>query len=220
MAVALTQASSAFAVPEVDFRKLMVIAGALKLRDRYTDSHGRRVAVYAKRLAGRLGLPEAEASKIAMGGLLHDVGKIGMSDRIFSNQNAELSYDMLREVQRHPIIGVMILKDMDFLAPLLDLILFHHERIDGSGYPFGLKGDEIPLSARIVSIADCFDAITTDRPYQRRKSCKAAIALLTEGAGISFSSDLVPLFVDEIRTNGMVRHTRFEALSNSVSHTS
>jgi HD-GYP domain-containing protein (c-di-GMP phosphodiesterase class II) len=204
LAVALTQASSAFAVPEVDFRKLMVIAGALKLRDRYTDSHGRRVAVYAKRLAGRLGLPEAEASKIAMGGLLHDVGKIGMSDRIFSNQNAELSYDMLREVQRHPIIGVMILKDMDFLAPLLDLILFHHERIDGSGYPFGLRGNEVPLGAQIISIADCFDAITTDRPYQKHKGCQEAFKILREAAEKAFAARLIEAFIAEIGQNGML----------------
>ena len=121
---------------------------------------------------------------------------------------------MMEEVHNHPLIGAALLRKVTCRQAISDAVLFHHERIDGSGYPFGLKGDEIPLSARIVSIADCFDAITTDRPYQRRKSCKAAMALLTECAGTSFSADLVPLFIEEIRINGMVRHTRLESLSN------
>jgi HD-GYP domain-containing protein (c-di-GMP phosphodiesterase class II) len=204
LAVALTQPSCSLAVPAVDLRRLMAIAGALKIRDRYTDSHGRRVAVYAKRLACRIGLPETEAGKIAMGGMLHDVGKIGMSDRIFSNQNAELSHDMLQEVRRHPIIGVMLLKDIDFLAPLLNLILFHHERIDGMGYPFGLKGDEVPLGAQIISVADCFDAITTDRPYQKHKGCQQAFKILSEAAEKAFAARLVDAFIAEIRENGML----------------
>jgi HD-GYP domain-containing protein (c-di-GMP phosphodiesterase class II) len=191
-------------VPEVDLRKVMIIAGALKIRDRYTDSHGRRVAVYARRLALRIGLPESECAKIAMGGLLHDVGKIAMSDRVFSNQNAELSDDMRQEVRRHPIIGVMILKDIDFLAPLLDLILFHHERIDGKGYPFGLKGNEIPLGAQIISIADCFDAITTDRPYQKHKGRQEAFKILRQAAEKAFTARLVEAFIAEIRENGML----------------
>ena len=83
-------------------------------------------------------------------------------------------------------------------------MLFHHERIDGSGYPFGIKGDAIPLSAKIVSIADCFDAITTDRPYQSRKSRNQAFEVLHESAGTYFSSDLVPLFIQDIQCNGMV----------------
>ncbi|MEJ2661397.1 MAG: HD domain-containing protein [Desulfobacteraceae bacterium] len=196
---------------------LLLMASALGLKDSYTYAHAQRVAEYAKRLAVRAGLSMQDVLQISMGGMLHDVGKLALSDRIFSNQSAELTDDMMQEVHNHPLIGAALVGKITCGRAISDAVLFHHERIDGSGYPFGLKGDEIPLSAKIVSIADCFDAMTTDRPYQRRKSCKAAIMLLNEGAGASFAPDLVPLFIDEIRINGMVRHTRFEALSNPVS---
>lgn len=195
---------------------LLLMASALGLKDSYTHAHAHRVAEYAKRLAVRAGLTMEEVLQVSMGGMMHDVGKLALSDQIFSNRSAMLSDDMMQEVHNHPLIGAALVRKITCRRAISDAVLFHHERYDGSGYPFGLKGDEIPLSAQIVSIADCFDAITTDRPYQRRKSCKAAIALLTAGAGISFAPDLVPLFVDEIRVNGMVRHTRFEALSNPV----
>jgi HD-GYP domain-containing protein (c-di-GMP phosphodiesterase class II) len=191
---------------------LLLMASALGLKDSYTHAHAHRVAEYAKRLAVRAGLSMEDVLHISMGGMLHDVGKLALSDQIFSNRSAVLTDDMMQEVHNHPLIGAALVGKITCRRAISDAVLFHHERIDGSGYPFGLKGDEIPLSARIVSIADCFDAITTDRPYQRRKSCKAAVALLTEGAGTSFAADLVPLFIDEIRVNGMVRHTRFEAL--------
>jgi HD-GYP domain-containing protein (c-di-GMP phosphodiesterase class II) len=192
---------------------LLLMASALGLKDSYTHAHAHRVAEYGKRLAVRAGLSMGEVLQISMGGMLHDIGKLALSDQIFSHKNAVLTDDMMEEVHNHPLIGAALLRKVTCRRAISDAVLFHHERIDGSGYPFGLKGDEIPLSARIVSIADCFDAITTDRPYQRRKSCKAAMALLTECTGTSFSADLVPLFIEEIRINGMVRHTRLESLS-------
>jgi HD-GYP domain-containing protein (c-di-GMP phosphodiesterase class II) len=195
---------------------LLLMASALGLKDSYTHAHAHRVAEYAKRLAVRAGLSMEEVLDVSMGGMLHDVGKLALSDQIFTNRSAVLTDDMMQEVHNHPLIGAALLGKITCRRSISDAVLFHHERIDGSGYPFGLKDGEIPLSARIVSIADCFDAITTDRPYQRRKSCKAAIALLTAGAGIAFDPDLVPFFVEEIRINGMVRNTRFEALSNPV----
>jgi putative nucleotidyltransferase with HDIG domain len=195
---------------------LLLMASALGLKDSYTHAHAHRVAEYAKRLAVRAGLSMEEVLQVSMGGMLHDVGKLALSDRIFSNKNAVLTDDMMQEVHDHPLIGAALVRKISCQRAISDAVLFHHERINGSGYPFGLKGDEIPLSARIVSIADCFDAITTDRPYQRRKSSKAAIALLAEGAGISFAVDLVSLFIDEIRINGVVPRTRFETLSNHI----
>ena len=179
------------------------MAMALGLKDRYTQAHSQRVAVYAGRLAKRVGLPAREIHSITMGGLLHDVGKLALSDRIFSNQKAALSKEMQSEVYSHPLIGAELLKSIPDAGDILDIVLFHHERIDGSGYPFGFKGDAIPLSARIVSVADCFDAITTDRPYQQRKSCEQALGALKEMAGYDLESDLVDTFVEEIGSNGM-----------------
>ena len=189
-----------------DTDALLLMASALGLKDRYTHAHAHRVAEYAKRLAVRAGLPMMDVRLIGMGGMLHDVGKLALSDQIFSYQNAGLTDDMMTEVHSHPLIGAALLQKISCRQAISDAVLFHHERIDGSGYPFGLKGDEIPLSARIVSIADCFDAVTTDRPYQKRKSCKAATSLLMESAGKSFTADLVFLFVEEIKDNGMARY--------------
>ncbi len=190
-----------------DTHSLLLMASALGLKDRYTHAHANRVAEYAKRLAVRAGLPVVQVLQVAMGGMLHDVGKLALSDKIFSNRSAALSEDMRREVYNHPLIGAAMLQKITCKQAILDAVLFHHERIDGSGYPFGLTGEEIPLSARIVGIADCFDAVTTDRPYQRRKSCKVATNLLTDSAGTGFPPDLVSLFIEEIGVNGMVRHT-------------
>ncbi len=181
------------------------MAAAMGLKDRYTQAHAQRVAIYARRLALRLGVSEGEADLIALGGLLHDVGKLALSDRIFSNQKADLSSELIWEVKIHPVLGAAMLKRLNCSETICDVALCHHERIDGSGYPFGLKGDAIPLSARIVSVADCFDAITTDRPYQKRQSCNEAIIALSEMAGKHLSAGLVALFIDDIRRNGMVQ---------------
>jgi HD-GYP domain-containing protein (c-di-GMP phosphodiesterase class II) len=186
-----------------DTPALLLMASALGLKDRYTHAHAHRVAEYSKRLAIRAGLSMVEVLQVAMGGMLHDVGKLALSDQILSQNKTALTADMLEEVHNHPIIGAALLEEIACKKAISDAVLFHHERLDGSGYPFGLKGDEIPLSARIVSIADCFDAITTDRPYQRRKSCAVAQTLLMDGAGTSFAADLVLMFIKEIRNGGM-----------------
>jgi putative nucleotidyltransferase with HDIG domain len=197
-----------------DFQKLSAINSALKTKDQYTEGHARRVALYAMRLAHRLGLPSEEIRNIGIGGLLHDIGKIGLSDRIFSNQTDQLAGKLLAEVRRHPDIGVSLLKGIDSLLPVLDYIHYHHERMDGSGYPFGLKSDDIPLGARIISVVDCFDAITTDRPYQKRKTCAEAFVILRRMANHELCPDLVKAFVADIEENGMIdedpakNHTR------------
>ncbi|MGD8268588.1 MAG: HD domain-containing phosphohydrolase [Desulfobacterales bacterium] len=187
-----------------DFQRLSAISSALKTKDQYTEGHARRVALYAMRLARRLRLPSEEIGHIGIGGLMHDVGKIGLSDRIFSNKTEQLAGELLAEVRRHPDIGVSLLEGIDSLSPVLDYVHYHHERMDGSGYPCGLKSDEIPLGARIISVVDCFDAITTDRPYQRRKTCAEAFAILRRMANHELCPDLVEAFVADIEENGMI----------------
>ncbi len=205
----MAQAAETLANPSYaygnDTQSLLLMASALGLKDRYTHAHAHRVAAYAKRLSMRVGLCIHEVLQVTMGGMLHDVGKLGLSDKIFTNQSASLSEELQWEVFNHPLIGAALLKKINCSQTITDAVLYHHERMDGSGYPFGLWGDDIPLSAKIVSIADCFDAITTDRPYQRSKSCKSAFTCLEESAGDCLAGDLVPLFIDEIRDGGMVR---------------
>ena len=187
-----------------DFDKLMAIAGIMKKRDRYTETHGQRVSEYSKRLARRIGLSGPKVDQIAMGGMLHDIGKVLMSDRIFSNKSKRLSKEMMAEVRRHPLNGVMLVKHIDFLKPVLKYILFHHERLDGSGYPFGLTAENLPLGAQIISVADCFDAITTDRPYQKGKKPEEAFVCLKSSSGGILSRQLVYALIADVKENGMV----------------
>jgi putative nucleotidyltransferase with HDIG domain len=128
--------------------KLAAIAFAMGLKDPYTQDHARRVAVYASRLSQRLGLTPEEVENIWLGGLLHDIGKIGLSAKIFSHTHSRLSADMQAEVRRHPKIGAAILKDFDFQTPVIDFVHYHHEKMDGTGYPYRLKSDQIPLGAK------------------------------------------------------------------------
>jgi HD-GYP domain-containing protein (c-di-GMP phosphodiesterase class II) len=187
-----------------DLKTLSAINTALKSKDQYTEGHARRVALYAMRLARRLGLPEADIEHIGIGGLLHDVGKIGLSDRIFTNNTEHLAGDLLAEVRRHPDIGVSLLKGIVGLSPVLDYVHYHHERMDGSGYPCGLTSEEIPLGAKIIGVADCFDAITTDRPYQRRKTCDEAFGILRRMAASKLCPELVEALIADIEENGLL----------------
>ncbi len=180
-----------------------MLAAALGQRDTYTHAHAHRVCAYSHRLASRAKVNGDTLLDITMGGMLHDVGKLAMSDRIFSNKQACLSKEMLGEVHTHPLIGAELLRQINCSPAILETVLYHHERIDGSGYPFGLKGAEIPLSAKIVAVADCFDAITTDRPYQRRKTLPHALVILEEMGVTCLDPDLVALMIQEIETKGM-----------------
>ncbi len=186
--------------------KLTTIAAALGLKDPYTRGHARRVAIYARRLAERMGLNPVEAENIRLGGLLHDIGKIGLSEQVLKNTRNRLSADMLAEVRQHPQIGVTILKNFNLPKAVIDFVHFHHEKMDGSGYPHGLMSYQIPLGAKIIRVADCFDAITTDRPYQQRKSWIEAFAILHQISGTDLNSELVEALIADIKENGLALH--------------
>lgn len=179
------------------------VVGALGARDAYTEGHGERVGIYAERMARRLGLPDKDVEYIRIAGVLHDIGKIGFSDQIFSNEDTSINEDMLLEIRSHPQWGYDILKDLDFLGPALDYMYAHHERLDGRGYPRGLTASEIPLGARILAVVDCFDAMTTDRPYQKGKTPQEAFDILGKIAGDALDPEIVIAFIDDIEENGM-----------------
>jgi len=183
-------------------RAFYLMAAALGQRDPYTHAHAQRVAAYSRRLSERVGIGGDDLRAITLGGMLHDVGKLGLSDRVFSNKQAAMSKDLLGEVQSHPLIGAQLLNKFNCPKSIIDVVLCHHERMDGSGYPFGLSAGEIPLCAKIVSVADCFDAITTDRPYQRRKSLAHAFIIMKEMAGACLDAELTALMIQEIKTYG------------------
>ncbi len=174
---------------------VMAIAHSVGARDIYTEGHGHRVARYATRLARDLGLDDDGVINIRMAGYLHDIGKIGFSDAVFANRSQEPSPEILEEIRDHPQKGVEILKNLEFLKPALDYILYHHEREDGSGYPAGLKGPDIPLGAKIISVADTFDALTTERTYQQGRSHAEAFEILRSLCPDKLDKDLVETFI-------------------------
>jgi len=176
---------------------------ALEAQDPYTQGHGRRVAAYAERIAQRLHLPNTEVETIRLGGLLHDIGKIAFSRNILINQNSVLNDAMRAEIHRHPVAGGNFLQAIHIAGPVIDCVRFHHERLDGSGYPFSLRTSQIPLRAGITGVADCFDALTTDRPYQRGRRVSEAIQVLLNLAGTSFETKVVNALVEEVRENGI-----------------
>jgi putative nucleotidyltransferase with HDIG domain len=172
---------------------LGALSSALDARDRETEGHSLRVARIAYRLALRIGLPLEQAKILERGSILHDIGKIGISDSILLKPGplSEKEWTIMRE---HPDIGARIIAGIPFLQEALPVIRFHQERWDGSGYPSGLKGFEIPILARIFAIVDAFDALTNDRPYRKRTSISESMAMLREKTGILFDPVILAEF--------------------------
>lgn len=176
---------------------------AIRAQDPYTQGHGRRVAGYAKRIAQRLQLAEAEIKTIRLGGLLHDIGKVAFSRKILKNRASKLTDSMRAEIRQHPVIGGDFLRAIDVAEPVIDCVRFHHERLDGSGYPYELKTPQIPLGAAIIGVADCFDALTTDRSYQKRRTTAEALAILDGLGDGSLPREFVAELILDVRENGL-----------------
>jgi HD-GYP domain-containing protein (c-di-GMP phosphodiesterase class II) len=178
---------------------------AVGAKDPYTQGHSLRVARYAAAIAKELGLSKADRREIALAAELHDVGKIGVPDELLCKPGPLSEAERVR-VLDHTLIGERI------LAPLLagrwvilGVVRWHHERVDGTGYPDGLRGEEIPLAARIVAVADAFDAMRTARPYRRSLSGRAAIAELVRAAGSQFDPRCVQALLQVLRKRALAR---------------
>ncbi|MFN2267241.1 MAG: HD-GYP domain-containing protein [Desulfonatronovibrio sp.] len=182
---------------------VIAMSSALGARDGYTEGHNRRTAGYSMRLSRRIGLVSEEKEFVFMGAMLHDIGKIGFSDQLFGSDDCKTTPAMFEVIRQHPEIGYTILHWLDFLGPAREFVRYHHERMDGSGYPHGLCGDQIPLGAKIIAIADTFDAITTDRPYQKGRSVEKGLEILEQISGSHLDADLVKCFYAEIQENGI-----------------
>jgi GAF domain-containing protein len=174
------------------------LAVAIEKRDPYTSGHSERVTSYATELASKLGLPQKEVSIIQYAGLLHDIGKIGVSDSILNKRTIlnESDFGLIRE---HPLLGDAILSPLRFLDDAQTVVKYHHERWDGSGYPDGLKGEGIPLLARIISVADAYDAMTSDRPYRLAMSVEDALVEIEAGIGKQFDPHIAKTFIDMMK---------------------
>jgi putative nucleotidyltransferase with HDIG domain len=169
------------------------LAQALDARDAYTAGHSQRVSEYSCAIARALQIPEEELETIRVGALLHDLGKIGISDLVLQKPKG-LTPEENDLIRQHPVIGKRILENVQGLEAYLDIIELHHENLDGTGYPHGLKGEETPLHARIVKVADAYDAMTSDRPYRRGKSHAEAIAILKSVCGSEMDPVVVEVF--------------------------
>ena len=170
------------------------LALAIDAKDQTAQSHIRRVQVYAAGLARSLGMPDEEIQGVKTAALLHDIGKLAVPEHILSKPGP-LTQEEFQKIRIHPQVGAEIISAVPFPYPVAPLILSHHERWDGKGYPQGLKGDEIPLGARILSVVDYFDALTSDRPYHKAMTHDAAIALLNQESGKALDPTVVQMFV-------------------------
>ena len=171
------------------------LAGAIDAKDPYTKGHSTSVSRYSEALARAINLPEDEVQRIKLGALLHDVGKIGIPESVLKKPG-KLEGDEWEIMKQHPVIGAeKVLAPNDALRDLIPIVKYHHEHIDGSGYPENLKGENIPLAARIVAVADTFHALISDRPYRKGMSVEKACEILKDGAGKLWDSDLVRQFI-------------------------
>ncbi|OPY57799.1 MAG: Cyclic di-GMP phosphodiesterase response regulator RpfG [Pelotomaculum sp. PtaU1.Bin035] len=175
-------------------KTITALTSAIDAKDTYTRNHSRNVARYAVSLGEGLGLSSEELMNIHYGAILHDIGKIGVPETIL-NKPGRLAPDEFQTIKTHPTIGANILAPIDFLGEALDIVRYHHERYDGDGYPSGLKGESIPYAARVVGIADAWDAMTSHRSYRRALSLETAIRELQEGAGGQFDPIMINVFI-------------------------
>jgi putative nucleotidyltransferase with HDIG domain len=175
-------------------QSLLGLANALEAKDPYTRGHSERVGALAGRLAATLAMPGEEADTIAQAGLLHDIGKIGVPEAVL-RKRGPLADDEWEMMRRHPIVGAQIVAPFEFFGAGALAIRHHHERCDGSGYPDRLVGAEIPTGARVVAVADVFDALTSERPYRAALTAPHALELIVRQAGITLDADVVAALV-------------------------
>jgi putative nucleotidyltransferase with HDIG domain len=167
---------------------------AMDLRDKETEGHTQRVTDLTLQLARAMNIRDSELKHIRHGALLHDIGKMGIPDSILLKEG-ELTEEEWETMRKHPQFAYQMLSSIQYLQPALDIPYCHHEKWDGSGYPRGLKGEEIPIAARIFAVADVWDAITSDRPYRKRWSQEKALAHMQEQSGKYFDPRIVDVFL-------------------------
>ncbi len=188
-----------------------VLRLAVDAKDMYTRGHSERVAYYAREIGKAFNVSERELELLKIGGVFHDVGKIGTADDILLKTD-KLDDREYMEIKKHPLKGAHILSAVSMFKDVVPLVKYHHERIDGKGYPEGLKGEKIPFLARILSVADAFDAMTSDRLYRTRLGIRDAKNQLIEGAGTQFDAEIVKRFI-------MLLDSRFNEMQKDIAYT-
>jgi len=183
----------------VDMKKMYsetisALSNAVDAKDQYTSGHSHRVAEYAVEISRRMGFNEAQIDKIRTAAILHDIGKIGVNENIL-NKPGKLEEHEFVEIRKHPEIGSNILLQVSNLSEIAKIIMYHHERYDGEGYPSGIGKDQVPIESYIISVSDAYDAMTTNRPYRPALDRDVAIQIIIDEAGKQFHPDVVKAFV-------------------------
>jgi HD-GYP domain-containing protein (c-di-GMP phosphodiesterase class II) len=174
---------------------LLALSKAIEARDPYTRGHSARVARMARAVGVRLGCDEARLALLRLGGALHDVGKLVVSEQVL-NKPGPLTAEELAEVREHPTVGARLVTLDPTLRPAVPAVLYHHERWDGAGYPTGRAGPDIPIEARILAVADSFDAMTSNRPYRSALPTEQAVEEVDRCAGTQFDPDVAVAFLE------------------------
>ena len=183
------------------FQTVEALVYAVELKDPYTRGHSRRVADYSIRIGEELGFSKEELEDLELAALLHDIGKIGVKGAIL-NKPTKLSTKEFEEVKKHPVLGEQLVSKVERLRRIAKIIRHHHERYGGGGYPDGLKGEEIPLEARIIAIVDAYDAMTSDRPYRKALSKEEALRIIEENEDLQWDPNLVPIAIRILKEIG------------------
>ena len=186
-------------IQEMTTQTITAIANALDAKDAYTEGHAERVSAYSAHIAEKLRMSEEEIRNIRFVALFHDIGKIGVPDSVL-NKPGRLSSEEYDQMKQHTVVGGEIIKDLDMIPGVFVGARYHHERYDGTGYPEGLKGAEIPYIARIIAVADAYDAMTTNRIYRNRLTNEQALSELKKGMGTQFDPDAVSALIDMLQT--------------------
>ena len=192
-----------------------VLAETIEAKDPYTRGHCNRVRMLSESLYRHIGNDEKERDVLEYGSLLHDIGKIGVREGLL-NKNGKLTAEEIQAFNQHPIIGENILSSVEFFRPCLPIVRSHHEWYNGQGYPDGLRGGEIGLLVRIVSIADAYDAMTSTRPYREALPAEEALKRLVLGKGTQFDPEFVDLFIRYSVHEGLTSARSAEAFGNSA----
>ena len=187
---------------------IFMLAQAVEAKDTYTEGHLRRLRSYGEQLAAACGLEYDDVRAVRYGGILHDIGKIGVSEAILLKPGP-LNDDEIRQLRRHPEIGARIVSQMRFAPEVGPIILGHHERWDGGGYPNGLRGEDIPIGARIIAIVDAYDAMMTNRPYRAALDFEEVVLRLEDGRGTQFDPNVLDVFLALLRA-GRLRSPELE----------
>jgi response regulator RpfG family c-di-GMP phosphodiesterase len=187
---------------------LTALANAVEARDIYTRGHTERVCYMAQVLCKEMAWNQEQLWEVRMGGILHDIGKIGVPDAVLTKAQT-LTKEEFEIMKQHPVCGAKILEGISFLAPAVPFVLYHHERFDGKGYPYGLRNHQIPIQGRLMAVVDTFDAMTSNRPYRKAKTFKMALKEIEDCAGSQFDPEIAQLFL-RIWEKGLLKKSKLK----------